>query len=112
MKRFMLLMALILVAFAATDAIIPSQAQALMPLACTTAADYGWLNRGWNTLCEWALQMDPGWNEGTDGWEWTYLDTQQIETDDLQSNPAAEQYDATYVSRDEITKVTWYPLRT
>lgn len=111
MKKFMLLVTL-LVAFAAIDAVTPNEAQALMPLACSTAADYNWENRGWNTLCEWALQMDPGWNEDNGSWQWTAIDPsdQKIEPQ-LQLTPDSE-VQTIYAMSGEIKKVLWYPLRT
>jgi len=112
-KKLMLTLALVLLAFAVTDVVAPQEAQALAPLECTTAADFGWRNYGWNVLCIWALQMDPGWNEDGGSWEWTAVDPNLYEdADQLRERSLEAGENATYVMNDgEATTVTWYPLR-
>lgn len=70
MKKLLTTCLLAVTLFAVGDMLAPQDAQALMPLACTTAMDYGWRNYGWNVLCVWHLQMEQGYYEGPewDGW--------------------------------------------
>lgn len=113
MKRLILMTMFVMLAISVTNVIVPNQAQAmLMPSLCTIAQDAEWRNPSYNTLCEWALQMDPGWNQDGEGaWHWTYLEQQN--ENDSQLIPAEMKQEAMYAMTDgEINKVIWYPLRT
>ena len=107
MKKFFLLMMLALVCITIVNVIAPQTPFALEPLECTTAADFGWRNFGWNTLCIWALQADPGWNEDDGMWSWV-RNQEQLKDDELKQ-PTDEDV---YAFGEQVILTIWYPLRT
>lgn len=70
MKKLLTLCLLVFMCVAIGDMLAPQEAHALLPLACSTAADLGWRNWGWNAICVWFLQME-GYNNDGDGWSAT-----------------------------------------
>jgi hypothetical protein len=106
MKRLIVLTMLIMLIGAGS-------AQALVPLECVTAADFNYRSYTWNTLCGWALQMDPGWNEDNNSWNWTAVDPSTFDDGNQHPNTLDALENTTYaVNTNAMTlAVTWYPLR-
>lgn len=97
MKKLLIICLLAFVVFSVSDLIAPQEAQALLPLACMTANDFGWRNYGWNVLCIWHLQLE-GYGE-LDGYTWT------------QVKPDADYQVATEKTYVLNTAVQWQRLR-
>lgn len=76
MKKLLTVCLLAFMCVALGDMLAPQEAYALDPLACMTAADYGWRNYGWNILCVWFLQLE-GYTPNGDGWTAVTPDSEQ-----------------------------------